>query len=70
MDLHVVLFVGVACSLVVGHNGVEGDMSLSKEEELELEKQVKLINKPAVKTIQVLIPSQDQRPYEVLVHST
>ena len=52
MDLHVVLFVLVACSLVVGHNGVEGDMSLSKEEgfgfglELELEKQHKLINKP------------------------
>ena len=54
----------------MGYNGVEGDMSLSKEEELELEKQVKIINKPAVKTIQVLIPSQDQRPYEVLVHST
>ncbi|PSS04153.1 DNA (cytosine-5)-methyltransferase, partial [Actinidia chinensis var. chinensis] len=52
MDLHVVLFVLVACSLVVGHNGVEGDTSLSKEEELELEKQLKLINKPAVKTIQ------------------
>ena len=57
-------------SLVVGHNGVEGDTSLSKEEEKELENQLKLINKPAVKTIQVLIPSQDQRPYEVLVHST
>ncbi|XP_057462558.1 uncharacterized protein LOC130752739 [Actinidia eriantha] len=52
MDLHVVLFVLVACSLVGGHNGVEGDMSLSKEEELELEKQLKLVNKPAVKTIQ------------------
>ncbi|KAK9276704.1 hypothetical protein L1049_006240 [Liquidambar formosana] len=41
------------CSLLLGNNGVEGSRKLSREEELDLEKQLKLLNKPAVKTIRM-----------------
>ncbi|KAH7839527.1 hypothetical protein Vadar_005367 [Vaccinium darrowii] len=37
---------------VLGHNGVEGTRDILEEEDQELEKQLKFINKPAVKTIQ------------------
>ncbi|KAH7840959.1 hypothetical protein Vadar_023868 [Vaccinium darrowii] len=36
---------------VLGHNGVEGTRDISEGEDQELEKQLKLMNKPAVKTI-------------------
>ncbi|KAK9277545.1 hypothetical protein L1049_007090 [Liquidambar formosana] len=39
------------CSLLLGNNGVEGSRKLSRKEELDLEKQIKLLNKPAIKTI-------------------
>ncbi|KAM3343893.1 putative protein isoform X1 [Capsicum galapagoense] len=37
--------------LLLSNDGVQGEMKLSKLEELSLEKQIKLLNKPAVKTI-------------------
>ncbi|XP_060210225.1 protein neprosin-like [Lycium barbarum] len=37
--------------LLVSYDGVKGEMKLSKLEELALEKQLKLLNKPSVKTI-------------------
>ncbi|KAM3321812.1 hypothetical protein P3S67_002963 [Capsicum chacoense] len=37
--------------LLLSYDGVQGEMSLSKLEELSLEKQLKLLNKPTVKTI-------------------
>lgn len=47
--LPVLLFVWCLSS---SHYGIEG-RRLSKEEDLELEKQLKLLNKPAIKTIRV-----------------
>ncbi|XP_028054136.1 uncharacterized protein LOC114258381 isoform X1 [Camellia sinensis] len=53
MDLHAIVLFLCVCSHLVGHNGIEGDWrSLTKEEDLELEEQLKHLNKPAVKTIQ------------------
>ncbi|CAL5360850.1 unnamed protein product [Camellia sinensis] len=53
MDLHAIVLFLCLCSHLVGHNGIEGDWrSLTKEEDLELEEQLKHLNKPAVKTIQ------------------
>ncbi|KAL7188855.1 hypothetical protein ACSBR1_038667 [Camellia fascicularis] len=53
MDLHAIVLFLYVCSHLVGHNGIEGDWrSLTKEEDLELEEQLKHLNKPAVKTIQ------------------
>ncbi|KAF7149564.1 hypothetical protein RHSIM_Rhsim02G0177500 [Rhododendron simsii] len=51
MDLRVVLVLLFISSLLVCHNTVEGGTGLSEEEYLELEKQIELLNKPAVKTI-------------------
>ncbi|KAI8568716.1 hypothetical protein RHMOL_Rhmol02G0222200 [Rhododendron molle] len=51
MELHVVLVLLFISSLLVCHNGVKGGTGLSEEEYLELEKQIELLNKPAVKTI-------------------
>ncbi|CAL5442435.1 unnamed protein product [Camellia sinensis] len=52
MNLHAIVLFLCACSHLVGHNGIEGDRrSLTKEEDLELEEQLKRLNKPAVKTI-------------------
>lgn len=53
MDLHVVLVLLFISSLLVCHNDVEGGTGLSEEEYLELEKQIEVLNKPAVKTIHV-----------------
>ncbi|CAL5442425.1 unnamed protein product [Camellia sinensis] len=54
MDLHAIVLFLCVCSHLVVHNGVEGDWrSLTKEEDLELEEQLKHLNKPAVKTIQM-----------------
>ncbi|CAL5438969.1 unnamed protein product [Camellia sinensis] len=54
MDLHAIVLFLCLCSHLVGHNGIEGDWrSLTKEEDLELEEQLKHLNKPAVKTIQM-----------------
>ncbi|KAK9265591.1 hypothetical protein L1049_012602 [Liquidambar formosana] len=41
----------LVCSLLLSDNGVEGGRKLTREEDLELEKQLKLLNKPAVKII-------------------
>lgn len=35
---------------------VDGAWSISKEEDMELEKQLKILNKPAIKTIRVIQP--------------
>ncbi|XP_077251410.1 uncharacterized protein LOC143890576 [Tasmannia lanceolata] len=50
-EMFLLLF--VLLSLGNSGNGVEGrgSISLSKEEDLEIERQLKIINKPAVKTI-------------------
>ncbi|CAL5442433.1 unnamed protein product [Camellia sinensis] len=54
MDLHAIVLFLCVCSHLVGHNGIEADWrSLTKEEDLELEEQLKHLNKPAVKTIQM-----------------
>ncbi|KAI7988108.1 hypothetical protein LOK49_LG13G01207 [Camellia lanceoleosa] len=53
MDLHAIVLFFCVCSHLVGHNGIEGHWrNLTKEEDLELEEQLKHLNKPAVKTIQ------------------
>ncbi|KAF7150040.1 hypothetical protein RHSIM_Rhsim02G0222700 [Rhododendron simsii] len=52
MDLSAFLLVLFLSSLFVCHNGVEGSIELSAREDLELENQLKVLNKPAVKTIQ------------------
>ncbi|KAI8007211.1 putative plant SNARE 11 [Camellia lanceoleosa] len=53
MDFHAIVLFLCVCSHLVGHNGIEGDWrSLTKEEDLELEEQLKHLNKPAAKTIQ------------------
>ncbi|KAM3343892.1 hypothetical protein P3S68_025982 [Capsicum galapagoense] len=39
--------------LLLSYDGVQGEMRLSKLEELSLEKQLKLLNKPTVKTIKM-----------------
>lgn len=38
---------------ILSYNGVHGKIKLSKSEDLELEKQLKLLNKSAIKTIKV-----------------
>ncbi|CAL5404438.1 unnamed protein product [Camellia sinensis] len=77
MDLHAIVLFLCACSHLVGHNGIEGDWrSLTKEEDLELEEQLKHLNKPAVKTIQMKptsspngsrhqVSSKDSKPLHV-----
>ena len=52
MSLRVVLPCLLVCCLF-SYNGVDGYRKLSKEENLELEKQLKHLNKPSVKTIKV-----------------
>ncbi|XP_055822248.1 uncharacterized protein LOC129890794 [Solanum dulcamara] len=37
--------------LLLSYNGVQGEKKLSKLEDMELEKQLKLLNKPAIKTV-------------------
>lgn len=41
--------------LLLNHDGVQGKTMLSKIEELELEEQLKLLNKPSIKTVKVYI---------------
>ncbi|KAE9452166.1 hypothetical protein C3L33_15932, partial [Rhododendron williamsianum] len=52
MDLSAFLLVLFLSSLFACLNGVEGSIELSAREDLELENQLKVLNKPAVKTIQ------------------
>ena len=52
MGLRVVLPCLLVCCLF-SYDGVDGYRKLSKEENLELEKQLKHLNKPSVKTIKV-----------------
>ncbi|KAG5563136.1 hypothetical protein RHGRI_005778 [Rhododendron griersonianum] len=52
MDLSAFLLVLFLSSLFVCYNGVEGSIELSAREDLELENELKLLHKPAVKTIQ------------------
>ncbi|XAR55053.1 hypothetical protein NMG60_11030430 [Bertholletia excelsa] len=52
MDTYFVLLAIFVCLLLFGHGGVEGRLVLSKEEDLELDRQLKLLNKPAITTIQ------------------
>ncbi|CAL5415716.1 unnamed protein product [Camellia sinensis] len=77
MDLHAIVLFLCVCSHLVGHNGIEGDWrSLTKQEDLELEEQLKHLNKPAVKTIQMKpvslpnrsrdqVSSKDSRPLHI-----
>ncbi|KAK4728701.1 hypothetical protein R3W88_021689 [Solanum pinnatisectum] len=51
MHLRAILQIVVAISLLLSYAKIEARQSLSKVEDLELEKQLKLINKPAIKTI-------------------
>ena len=55
MGLKVVLPCLLVCYIFLYYNGVEGYMKLSKEEDLEIEKELKRLNKPAMKTIKVKI---------------
>lgn len=54
MDLHAFLLILFLSSILLCHGGIEGDsdLELSEKEDPELEKQLKLLNKPAVQTIQ------------------
>ncbi|KAG5563137.1 hypothetical protein RHGRI_005779 [Rhododendron griersonianum] len=52
MDLSAFLLVLFLSSAFVCCNGVEGSIELSAREDLELDNQLKLVNKPAVKAIQ------------------
>lgn len=40
--------------LFLSYNGVQGRKKLSELEDMELEKQLKLLNKPVIKTVKVL----------------
>ncbi|KAK6912016.1 Neprosin, partial [Dillenia turbinata] len=51
MALKLIMLALLAYSWFLSHIEVEGVRVISKEEDLELEKQLKLLNKPAVKTI-------------------
>nr|XP_016472462.1 PREDICTED: uncharacterized protein LOC107794482 [Nicotiana tabacum] len=53
MSLHqrAIVQILLAISLLLNHYEVEAEQGLSKLEDLELEKQLKLLNKPAIKTI-------------------
>ena len=53
MGLRVILPYLLVCYLFFYCKWVEGYIKLSKEEDLELEEQLKRLNKPAVKTIKV-----------------
>ena len=58
MGLKFVLPCLLVCYIFLYYNGVEGYMKLSKEEDLEIEKELKRLNKPAMKTIKVKIKLQ------------
>lgn len=55
MSLHqrAIVQILLAISLLLNHYEVEAEQRLSKAKDLELEKQLKLLNKPAIKTIKV-----------------
>ena len=53
MGLRIVLLYLLVCYLFLYQNEVEGYRKLSKEEDLEMEEQLKRLNKPAMKTIKV-----------------
>lgn len=55
MSLHLRASIQIllAISLFLNHYEVEGEQRLSKAEDLELEKQLKLLNKPSIQTIKV-----------------
>ncbi|KAG5563130.1 hypothetical protein RHGRI_005772 [Rhododendron griersonianum] len=52
MSFRAFLLVLFLSPLLLGYNGVEGARELLEREDMELEKQLKLLNKPAVKTIE------------------
>ncbi|KAF8379459.1 hypothetical protein HHK36_028895 [Tetracentron sinense] len=60
MDSKVVSLVLLVCSLILSYNGVEGGRKLSRKEDMELERQLKLLNKPAVMSIQLAFVGSDQ----------
>ena len=53
MGLKVILPYLLICYLFFYYKWVEGYRKLSKEEDLELDEQLKRLNKPTVKTIKV-----------------
>lgn len=53
MHLRAKVQIVVAISLLLSYAKIEARQSLSMVEDLELERQLKLINKPAIKTIKV-----------------
>ena len=54
MDFERMILIVVLCLCLTSIYQVNGIRIVSKEEELELDRQLKLINKPPVKSIQVL----------------
>ena len=54
MDFERMILIVVFCLGLTSIYQVNGTRIISKEEELELESELKLINKPPVKSIQVL----------------
>ncbi|KAF8379342.1 hypothetical protein HHK36_028776 [Tetracentron sinense] len=62
MDSRVVsLVLLLACPLILSYiNEVEGGRKLSRKEDMELEKQLKLLNKPAVMSIKYAVIGSDQ----------
>ena len=54
LDFERMILIVVLCLCLTSIYQVNGTRIISKEEELELERQLKLINKPPIKSIQVL----------------
>ncbi|KAF8365126.1 hypothetical protein HHK36_032869 [Tetracentron sinense] len=63
-----VLLAFITVSFILSRNGVEGRRRLSKEEDLELYRQLKVINKPAVKSIQAAVLEMTGENYGAKAH--
>lgn len=50
----IIIFLATFC-VILGAEGVQEWEKLSKEEELQLDRQLKFINKPAIKSFQVML---------------
>lgn len=55
MHQRIVQHVLLVLCFLLRYNGVQGDKNLSSFEDMKLEKQLKLLNKPAIKTIKVFV---------------
>ncbi|XP_062086551.1 protein neprosin-like [Humulus lupulus] len=59
MDIRAIILISILCYISYYGNAEQNTATLSKEEELEIEDQLKQLNKPAVKTIQVILIFSD-----------